>query len=202
MANPPATSIKEVFAAMPTRFNAGAAKGLKAVYQFDLTGDNGAKYNLAIDDGKLTVGEGTHASPSITITMAASDYLDMANGKLNRKCLHERQAEDRGRHGPRDEDATALPDELIASRPQSTRKGSSPTEMDGAPFSVSTTRCVAGPKSIRCRGRDREGGMNAALDLSATGPTSGAFVFAGEHRARTGRASDAGVPLLEERVQR
>ena len=83
MANPPATSIKEVFAAMPTRFNAGAAKGLKAVYQFDLTGDNGGKYNMAIDDGALTVGDGAHASPSITITMAASDYLDMANGKLN-----------------------------------------------------------------------------------------------------------------------
>jgi putative sterol carrier protein len=83
MANPPATSIKEVFAAMPTRFNAGAAKGLNAVYQFDLTGDNGGKYNLAINDGQLTVGEGTHASPNITITMAASDYLDMVNGKLN-----------------------------------------------------------------------------------------------------------------------
>ena len=82
MANP-AANIKEVFAAMPSRFNAGAAKGLKAVYQFDLTGDNGGKYNLAIDDGQLTVTEGTHASPSITITMAASDYVDMINGKLN-----------------------------------------------------------------------------------------------------------------------
>ena len=83
MANPPATNIKEVFAGMPTRFKADAAKGLKAVYQFDLTGDNGGKYNLAIDDGQLTVTEGTHASPSITITMAANDYLDMSNGKLN-----------------------------------------------------------------------------------------------------------------------
>jgi putative sterol carrier protein len=79
----PATNIKDVFKEMPNRFNTGAAKGLKAVYQFDLTGEGGAKYNLAIDDGKLTVGEGTHASPSITITMAASDYLDMVNGKLN-----------------------------------------------------------------------------------------------------------------------
>ena len=67
MANPVATNVKEVFAAMPTRFNAGVAKGLKAVYQFDLTGDNGGKCSLAIDDGKLTVGEGTHASPNITL---------------------------------------------------------------------------------------------------------------------------------------
>jgi len=64
-------------------FQCGCGEGLEAVYQFDLTGDNGGKYNLAIDDGQLTVTEGTHASPSITITMAANDYLDMSNGKLN-----------------------------------------------------------------------------------------------------------------------
>ena len=80
---PQATSIPEVFKEMPNRFNAAAAKGMKAVYQFDLTGDGGGKYNLAIDDGKLNVAEGAHASPNITITMASSDYLDMVNGKLN-----------------------------------------------------------------------------------------------------------------------
>ena len=50
---PQATNIPEVFKEMPNRFNAGAAKGMKAVYQFDLTGDGGGKYNLAIDDGKM-----------------------------------------------------------------------------------------------------------------------------------------------------
>jgi putative sterol carrier protein len=80
---PQATNVPDVFKEMPNRFNAGAAKGMKAVYQFDLTGDGGGKYNLAIDDGKLGVAEGAHASPNITITMAASDYLDMVNGKLN-----------------------------------------------------------------------------------------------------------------------
>jgi putative sterol carrier protein len=78
-----ATSIAEVFKEMPNRFNAAAAKGLKAVYQFDLTGAGGNKYNVAIDDAKVAVAEGAHASPNITITMAASDYLDMVNGKLN-----------------------------------------------------------------------------------------------------------------------
>jgi len=78
-----ATSIPEVFKEMPNRFNAAAAKGLKAVYQFDLTGAGGGKYNVGIDDSKVAVAEGAHASPNITITMAASDYLDMVNGKLN-----------------------------------------------------------------------------------------------------------------------
>jgi putative sterol carrier protein len=80
---PQATNVPDVFKGMPDRFNAGAAKGMKAVYQFDLTGDGGGKYNLAIDDGKLAVADGAHASPNITITMAAADYLDMVNGKLN-----------------------------------------------------------------------------------------------------------------------
>jgi putative sterol carrier protein len=80
---PQATNVKDVFKEMPNRFNAGAAKGMKAVYQFDLTGEGGAKYNAVIDDGKLAVAEGAHASPNITLTMAASDYLDMVNGKLN-----------------------------------------------------------------------------------------------------------------------
>ena len=80
---PQATSVGDVFKEMPNRFNANAAKGMKAVYQFDLTGDGGAKYNVAIDDGKINVQEGAHASPNITLTMAASDYLDMVNGKLN-----------------------------------------------------------------------------------------------------------------------
>ncbi len=77
------TTVKEVFENMPNRFNAAAAKGLKAVYQFDLSGDQAAKYNLTIDDGNLTVAEGQHASPNITITMAATDYIDMTSGKLN-----------------------------------------------------------------------------------------------------------------------
>ena len=29
------------------------------------------------------MGVGAHASPHITLTMAASDYLDLVNGKLN-----------------------------------------------------------------------------------------------------------------------
>jgi len=45
-----ATSIPEVFKEMPNRFNAAAAKGLKAVYQFDLTGAGGGKNNVGIDD--------------------------------------------------------------------------------------------------------------------------------------------------------
>jgi putative sterol carrier protein len=77
------TSAKQVFAEMPNRFNKEAAKGLNAVYQFDLSGDGGGKWHVIIKDENCEVKEGPAASPSITISMTAQDYLDMISGKLN-----------------------------------------------------------------------------------------------------------------------
>jgi len=58
-------------------------KGVNAVYQFELSGDNGGVFHAALDDGKVTVVEAAHDSPSITITMAAEDFDAMLDGKLN-----------------------------------------------------------------------------------------------------------------------
>jgi putative sterol carrier protein len=78
-----ATSCKQVFAEMPSRFNKEAANGLNAIYQFDLSGDGGGKWHVIINNDACEVKEGPHASPSITISMTAQDYLDMISGKLN-----------------------------------------------------------------------------------------------------------------------
>jgi len=76
-------TVKEIFDAMPERFNKDAAAGMNAVYQFDITGEGGGKYYAEIKDGELTMAEGEHENPSITLTMAAQDYVDMVEGKLN-----------------------------------------------------------------------------------------------------------------------
>lgn len=78
-----ADDVKAIFTAMPQQFNADAAKGMNSVIQFNLTGDGGGQYHVAIKDGACTVGEGAHASPNMTMTMAAQDYVDMISGKLN-----------------------------------------------------------------------------------------------------------------------
>ena len=78
-----AEEVKAIFDAMPSRLNADAAKGMNSVIQFNLTGDGGANYYVAINDGACTVTEGAHASPNMTMTIAAQDYLDMISGKLN-----------------------------------------------------------------------------------------------------------------------
>jgi len=76
-------TVKEIFENMPKSFQKDAAKGLSAVYQFDITGDGGGKWYAAITNGDLAVTEGAHASPNITITMAAQDYINLTVGKLN-----------------------------------------------------------------------------------------------------------------------
>ncbi|MFO7952831.1 MAG: SCP2 sterol-binding domain-containing protein [Bacillota bacterium] len=58
-------------------------KGVSAVYQFDLTGDNGGVFHVVVDDGTPTVVESEHENPNITITMAADDFNDLLDGKLN-----------------------------------------------------------------------------------------------------------------------
>lgn len=76
-------SVKEAFDAMPGNFKSDKAAGMKAVYQWDITGEGGGKWNAEIADGKCTVNEGEHASPNITITVSAKDWLDILNGKLD-----------------------------------------------------------------------------------------------------------------------
>lgn len=76
-------SAQAYFETLDTRFNAEAAKGMKAVFQFELAGDTGGTYHIVVDDGKMTWAKGPHATPGITIKMAAEDYVKMINGKLN-----------------------------------------------------------------------------------------------------------------------
>src|ERR1051325_8386037 len=78
-----AESVQEIFKQMPANFNADAAKGMNSVIQFNLSGEGGGNYHLVIKDGACTVNEGTHASPNMTMTIAAQDYVDMITGKLN-----------------------------------------------------------------------------------------------------------------------
>jgi putative sterol carrier protein len=76
-------SVKEYFDTLDKRFVAAASKGLNAVFQFELSGDGGGQYNIAVNDGTMEVKEGTAATPSVTIKMAADDYLKLVNGQLN-----------------------------------------------------------------------------------------------------------------------
>ena len=77
------STVKEYFETLPARFVAKAAKGLKAVFQFELGGDGGGTYHVTVDDGTMAVAEGPSPTPSATLRMSAENYVKMANGELN-----------------------------------------------------------------------------------------------------------------------
>lgn len=80
-------SCKQAFEGMPDKLNKAAAKGLNAVYQFDLSGEGGGKWQVHIHDEQCDVKDGSHPSPNVTISMTGQDYLDMVNGKANGQML-------------------------------------------------------------------------------------------------------------------
>ena len=73
----------EIFKEMPANLNADAAKGMNATIQFNLSGDNGGQWYVAIKDGTADVQQGTAPSANMTLSMTAQDYVDMITGKLN-----------------------------------------------------------------------------------------------------------------------
>ena len=77
------TSVKHYIETLPERFQANASKGLHAVFQFELSGDEGSTFHVSVDDGTMKVADGVAPSPNTTIKMNGSDYIKMVNGQLS-----------------------------------------------------------------------------------------------------------------------
>ena len=77
------TNVKEYFDTLDQRFDADAAKGVTASFQFELGGDNGGTYCVQVTDGQMEIMEGANDDPTFTLKMNADDYIKMAHGKLN-----------------------------------------------------------------------------------------------------------------------
>ncbi len=77
------SSVQEVFDTMPKVFSAANAAGVDMVFQFNITGDEPGEWNVVVKDGACQVEKGTHASPTVTLTMADQDWIAMCNGQLD-----------------------------------------------------------------------------------------------------------------------
>ena len=77
------TDVKEVFDKMPGVFNPSAAQGMDAVFQFEIAGDGGGNWSIIVKDGACQVQEGTHDSPTVTLTMSGETWLGMVNKEVN-----------------------------------------------------------------------------------------------------------------------
>lgn len=76
-------SCQAYFNRMSAAFRKEAAAGLSAVYQFELSGEGGGAWVVAIRMGALEVREGRHEAPDVTLSAAARDYADIAEGRLS-----------------------------------------------------------------------------------------------------------------------
>ena len=100
-------SVKEYFETLDQRFVADAAKGVEAVFQFDISGDGGGLWHVVVKDGGMSVHEGKHGQPSAVVTSTANDYVQIANGDIGTRLGHAAATTgDRGRERHRGERAT------------------------------------------------------------------------------------------------
>ncbi|MBN1771124.1 MAG: SCP2 sterol-binding domain-containing protein [Deltaproteobacteria bacterium] len=76
------TTVRAIFERMPETFVPEKAVGMNAVVQFDITGEGGGLWHAAIVDGVLSVVEGRHPSPQLTLSASAPDYVAISTGKL------------------------------------------------------------------------------------------------------------------------
>jgi putative sterol carrier protein len=77
------SAVRAFFEALPSRFDAAAAEGVTAVYQFELSGDEGGQYQLHIADQTCRVLPGVHPAPNVTLRMAGEDCVAILDGRLN-----------------------------------------------------------------------------------------------------------------------
>jgi glyoxylase-like metal-dependent hydrolase (beta-lactamase superfamily II)/putative sterol carrier protein len=78
-----AGEVRTLMEAMPTRFVPTAAKGLRAVYQYELTGAESGTWAVIVENGTCRVQEGPHPSPDCRIAMKDVDFLALNYGELH-----------------------------------------------------------------------------------------------------------------------
>ncbi len=77
------TDVREVFARVQDAFNPDAAKGLDAVFQFEITGDQGGSWHVTIRDQTCRSEAGNHADPTVKLTMSSEIWLGIVNRELS-----------------------------------------------------------------------------------------------------------------------
>jgi multimeric flavodoxin WrbA/putative sterol carrier protein len=78
-----AKTCRELLAMMPLAFNAAAAEGLSAVFQFEVQGDETFVAHLRISEGACTFHEGPADKPNLTIKTPADVWLKISRGEIS-----------------------------------------------------------------------------------------------------------------------
>lgn len=74
------SDISKVFTKMESKFDATAAAGFDAVFQFAIEDEF---HHLIIEDQKCHAKVGEHDDPSVTLIMDETTFLELIQGKIN-----------------------------------------------------------------------------------------------------------------------
>jgi putative sterol carrier protein len=72
-----------IFDDLPTRFLPEAAGKSSATVQIELSGENGGRWWVRIENGRCTVGAGPVDKPDVTLITTVGAYLRISRGELN-----------------------------------------------------------------------------------------------------------------------
>lgn len=73
----------ELLRNMPAAFRCAEAKGIKVVYQFEITGAEEFAANLQIGEGRCEFHEGRHGEPDMIITSPADVWLAVSRKEIS-----------------------------------------------------------------------------------------------------------------------
>ncbi len=62
--------------------NADTAKSIGAIYQFDITGDNGGTWTVDLTKDADFVSEGGNDGAQCTVSIDSGDFMDIVEGRL------------------------------------------------------------------------------------------------------------------------
>ena len=83
----PAKSVKETVERMAKIFDSKASQGVTEVFQLHITGEQAGDWYLAVKDGSCNLAASVHENPTLTLTMADADFIDLRNGETDGQAL-------------------------------------------------------------------------------------------------------------------
>ena len=78
-----AETCEETLKEMHKSFKPEVAGNLNATYLFDVSGADGGKWTLEINNGKCNLKQGSQGMATVTISISDQDWLAIHKGKLN-----------------------------------------------------------------------------------------------------------------------
>src|SRR4029453_10985730 len=82
--NEPASATpQDVFDAMRGSFQPAKAKGVHARYQWDLSGPNGGKWGIEVNNGTYKMGKGKIPDPNVTFIAKDKDWVAICHDQLS-----------------------------------------------------------------------------------------------------------------------